>query len=45
MAEPKKYGLAQLPPLFTRPLWRDRFIWLIVFTVALWASAIGYFLL
>ena len=43
MAEPKKYGMAQLPPLFTRPLWCDRFFWLILGTIAFWVLVLGYF--
>ena len=43
MAEHRPSGLEQLPPLFTRPLWRDRFVWLIVATVLFWALVLGYF--
>jgi hypothetical protein len=30
-------GLEQLPKVFSRPVWRDRFFWLLVATAMGWA--------
>jgi hypothetical protein len=31
------FGMDPIPPAFTSPFWRDRFFWLLLGTLALWA--------
>jgi hypothetical protein len=37
-------GLEQLPKIFSRPVWRDRFFWIFVGTALGWAVVLGWIL-
>lgn len=37
MAPRKSSGLEQLPRIFSRPLWKDAFFWLLVGMLVAWA--------
>jgi hypothetical protein len=32
----KTSGLEQIPPFITRPIWKDRFVWIGIFTAIGW---------
>ena len=36
-------GLEQIPPVFSRPLWKDAFFWLLIAMIAFWAQVLWYF--
>ncbi|MFZ1816154.1 MAG: hypothetical protein WBO55_13400 [Rhizobiaceae bacterium] len=36
-------GLENTPPVFGRPLWKDRFFWLMIGTALFWCAVIWYF--
>ena len=38
----KTSGLEQIPHVFSRPLWKDRFFWLMIATAIGWALVIWY---
>jgi hypothetical protein len=31
-------GMEKMPPIFSRPLWRDGFFWILIGTACLWAA-------
>ena len=37
MRERRTSGLEQIPHVFSRPVWKDRFFWLMIATAAGWA--------
>jgi len=39
----KTSGMEQIPPVFSRPLWKDAFFWTLIGTACLWAFAIWLF--
>lgn len=30
-------GLEKTPPIFSRPVWKDAFFWIFLFTIAFWS--------
>jgi len=36
-------GLEQIPPVFSRPLVKDRFFWLLIGMIVAWAAVLWYF--
>lgn len=36
-------GLERIPPVFSRPVWRDAFFWLLIAMAGFWTLVIWYF--
>ncbi len=36
------FGINGVPPVFTRPFWRDAFFWLLLGTLAFWAIVLRF---
>ena len=43
MQQRKTSGLEKVPPFLTRPLWKDRIVWIGLAQAAFWALVIWYF--